>query len=139
MEILPPKKIKIVDIQGKGRGVVATEDIIKGEIIETCPIIFISDREVEMIEKNPDVLKYYYLWQYSINKHCIMLGYGSIYNHSKENPNADVDYNTKDPESYLVFEAIKDIKAGEEITMDYEFDDNKEEFLKIDWLKNDKD
>jgi len=132
MEILPPKKIKIVDIKGKGRGVVATEDIAKGEIIETCPIIFISDKEAKMIEKNPDVLKYYYLWQYSINKHCIMLGYGSIYNHSKENPNADIDYNTENPQNYLIFEAIKDIKAGQEIVMDYEFDNNKEEFLKLD-------
>ena len=32
MEILPPKKIKIVDIQGKGRGVIATEDIKEGRI-----------------------------------------------------------------------------------------------------------
>ena len=35
MEILPPEKIKISDIKGKGRGVIATKDIKKGEIIET--------------------------------------------------------------------------------------------------------
>jgi len=132
MEIYPPKKIKIIDIKGKGRGVVATEDIAKGEIIETCPIIFISKREAEMIEKLSDVLEYYYLWQYTIDKFCIMFGYGSMYNHSKENPNADIDFDTENPKNYLMFEAIKDIKAGEEIAMDYEFDSGEEEFLKMD-------
>ena len=77
------------------------------------------------------ILKYYYLWQYAINKYCLMLGYGSIYNHSLA-PNADVDYNTQSPENYLTFQAIKDIKTGEEILIDYEFDDNKEDFLKLD-------
>jgi len=131
MEILPPKKIKIVKIQGKGRGVVATEDIKKGEIIETVPIVFISDKEAKAIEDLSEILDYYYLFQTDINKHCIMLGYGSLYNHSKENPNADVDYDDE-PKNFLTFEAIKDIKAGEEIVYDYEFDDDEEDFLKLD-------
>lgn len=131
MEIFPPEKIKIVDVKGKGRGVVATKDIKKDEVIEICPIIFISDKEVDFIKNSSEILKYYYLWQYAINKYCLMLGYGSIYNHSQV-PNADVDYNTKNPENYLIFEALKDIKAGDEILIDYEFDDNKEDFLKLD-------
>ncbi|KKP33090.1 MAG: hypothetical protein A2312_03625 [Candidatus Staskawiczbacteria bacterium RIFOXYB2_FULL_32_9] len=131
MEIFPPKKIKIVDVPGKGRGVVALEDIEKDEIIEICPILFISKKEVDFIKNNSEILKYYYLWQYAINKYCLMLGYGSIYNHSLT-PNADVDYNIKNPKNYLIFEAIKDIKVGEEILIDYEFDENKEDFLKLD-------
>ncbi len=131
MEISPPKKIKIVDIQGKGRGVVATQDIKKDEIIECCPIIFLSDKEIDFFESKSDVLKFYYLWQCAINKHCLMLGYGSLYNHSLS-PNSDVDYNTEKSENHLFFYATKDIKAGEEIVYDYEFDDNKEDFLKND-------
>ena len=100
MEIFPPKKIKIVDVPGKGRGVVALEDIEKDEIIEICPILFISKKEVDFIKNNSEILKYYYLWQYAINKYCLMLGYGSIYNHSLT-PNADVDYNIKNPKNYL--------------------------------------
>ena len=57
-----------------------------------------------------------------------MLGYGSIYNHS-ENPNAEIDYNEGKQEDFLFFKAIKDIKIGEEIVYNYEFDDNKVEFL----------
>ena len=33
MEICPPKKIKVVNIQGKGKGVVATQNIKKDEIV----------------------------------------------------------------------------------------------------------
>jgi SET domain-containing protein len=131
MEIFPPKKIKIVDMPGKGRGVVAIKNIKKDEIIEICPIIFISDKEVSFFEKEKSNLKYYYLIQTATNKFCIMLGYGSLYNHSFT-PNADIDYNVKNVENFLQFEAIKDIKAGEEIFFDYEFDNNIVDFLKQD-------
>lgn len=128
MEINPPKKVKVVNIKGKGRGVVATKGIKKGEVIEVCPILFISDKESSFIKEQSDVLKFYYLNLYSIYKHCLMLGYGSIYNHSF-NPNADIKYNEKKEQNYITFKAIKDIKKGEEIVYDYEFDDNVVEFL----------
>lgn len=127
MQILPPKKIKIEEIAGKGRGVIATEDIKSGETIEVCPVIFISEAEASFI-KNSEVLKFYCLEETSVKKSCVMFGYGSIYNHS-ENPNADIEYNEKKPENYLTFKAIKDIKAGEEILFDYEFDDGVVEYL----------
>jgi uncharacterized protein len=128
MEILPPQKIKVVDIEGKIRGVIATQDIKSGEIIEVCPIVFISKKEADFFEKENSALKYYYLQQTATNKYCIMFGYGSLYNHSFS-PNADIDYNEEIPENFLFFKAIKDIKAGEEIVFDYEFDNNVVEFL----------
>lgn len=138
MEIFPPKKIKIAPSKGKGRGVFATEDIAKGEIIEYCPIIFLSDKEVEFFEnEKSNILQFYYLWQYEIEKYCIMLGYGSIYNHSRD-PNADIDYDLKEIKDYLIVEAIKDIKNGEEIVFDYfdgelsEKEKMEKEFLKMD-------
>lgn len=130
MEILPPKKIKIANIKGKGRGVVAIEDIAEGEIIEYCPIVFISEKEASFFEKENTILKFYWLFQPETKKSCIMLGYGSLYNHSK-NPNAEVDYDTKKSENFLFLRALKNIKAGEEIVFDYQFDDGKEEFLKL--------
>jgi len=131
MEIIPPSKVKIVEVEGKGRGVVAVEKIKKGEIIETCPIIEISEKEKQFVESQSDVLKYYYLIQEDLKRCCIMLGYGSVYNHS-QNPNADIDYPDEKSEKYLQFVALRDIKPGEEIVYDYEFDDNKTDFLKLD-------
>ena len=113
----------------KGRGVVATEDIKNGEIIEICPIVFISEKETLFFEKEKTGLKYYYLIQTATNKFCIMLGYGSLYNHSLT-PNAGIYYNLKTAENFLQFKAIKNIKAGEEIVFDYEFDNDIVEYLK---------
>jgi len=130
MEITPPQKIKIQDIKGKGRGIFATQDIKKGEIIEHCPIIFLSEKEIKFLNNESDILKFYYLFQYAIDKYCIMLGYGSLYNHSKD-ANADIDYDSNEPKNFITFTAIKDIKTGEEVVYDYEFDDNKENFLNL--------
>lgn len=132
MEIFPPKKIKIADVKGMGRGVFATEEITAGEIIEYCPVIFISEKETDFLEKENAILEYYYLFQKEFNKSCVMFGYGSLYNHSK-NPNAEVDYDTKKSQNFLFFRAIKNIKSGEEVVFDYEFANGKEEFFKLDF------
>lgn len=106
----------------------ATKNIKKGEIIEYCPIVFVSKSEVFLAKQKQAVLHFYYLTQPEIKKFSMMLGYGALYNHSK-NPNAEIDYNMKTAKNYLIFKAIKNIKAGEEIVYDYQFDDDKEEFL----------
>ncbi|KKS25751.1 MAG: Nuclear protein SET [Candidatus Yanofskybacteria bacterium GW2011_GWC2_41_9] len=134
MDIFPPQKIKITEIAGKGLSVVATEKIKAGEIIEICPIIFLSDKDANYIKDTSDFLKFYYLEQAPINKSCLMLGYGSLYNHSK-NPNADVDYNIKTLNRYLIFEAIKDIQTGEEIVYNYNDYDERVDFLNPEQLK----
>ena len=130
MEIFPPKKIKISDVEGKGRGVIAVEKIKKGEIIEYSPIIYMSKKETDFFDTQSDILKKYQLCQKEHNKDCFMLGYGSLYNHSK-NPNAEVDYDTKEEQNFLFFRAIKDIEAGEEIVYDYQFTSGKDEFLVV--------
>lgn len=128
MEILPPQKIKIIDIKGKGRGIVATHDIKKGEIIEFCPIVFISDKEESFFRNEGSILQFYYLIQPETGRLCLMLGYGSLYNHSRH-PNAEIDYDTVASKDYVFFRASKKIKSGEEIVFDYQFDDDKEDFL----------
>jgi len=56
MDILPPQKIKISEIEGKGLGVIATDKIKAGEIIETCPIIFLSNEDADYIKNRSDFL-----------------------------------------------------------------------------------
>ncbi|MFA6410729.1 MAG: SET domain-containing protein-lysine N-methyltransferase [Candidatus Buchananbacteria bacterium] len=132
MEILPPKKIKLVDIPDKGRGIIATQDILAGQIIEICPIIILSQKDTDYIRQSSDFLNFYYLEQTAINKACLMLGYGSLYNHNSKDPNADIDYDTDEIKNYVIFKALEDIKAGQEITYNYDYDSDKIEFLKID-------
>ena len=103
--------IKKSKIPGAGRGVFATKDIRKGELIEKIEVIPISKKEVEHIIAT-NLCNYHYEFK---DHFAIALGHGSLYNHSKERPNADV-YDNKD---HMLMKAIKNIKAGEEITFDY--------------------
>jgi hypothetical protein len=105
-----PTKIEIKMSPGKGLGVFAKEKIQMGEIIETCPLISIS--------KEGDILPdHRFLYpKNTIEEYVIVLGYGSMYNHSN-NPNAD----WKNHPEYKAFNfiAIKDIEVGEEICTYY--------------------
>lgn len=120
--------IKVRRTKNKGRGVFALKDFKEGEIIEKCPIINITAKERKHCEKT--VLNYYiYPWR-STRSGSIVLGYGSIYNHSF-NPNADWKQNFK--EEKMTYRALKEIQKGDEITVNYngEPDDN----TPIDWFE----
>lgn len=89
----------------KGRGVFALRDFQEGEIIESCPVINITPGERKKLEKT--ILTYYvYPWR-STRSGSVVLGYGSIYNHSFT-PNADWKQNFKS--EMMVYRAIKPIK-----------------------------
>ena len=112
----------------KGRGVFALRDFKKGEIVESCPVINITPKERKRLEKT--IFNHYiYPWR-STRSGSVVLGYGSIYNHSF-NPNADWKQNFK--EEVMTYRALKDIKKGDEITVNYngEPDDN----TSIDWFE----
>ncbi|OIO61417.1 MAG: hypothetical protein AUJ47_09625 [Candidatus Marinimicrobia bacterium CG1_02_48_14] len=128
MDLHPPKKIKICEIKDKGRGVISTENIAQGEIIETCPLIILGEQDSQFIGEKSDTLRHYHLYQQKFNRNCIMLGYASLYNHSFE-PNSDIEYENDPKAKILIFRAIKDIGVGEEITWDYNFDNNIVEFM----------
>ncbi len=120
--------IKVRRTKNKGRGVFALKDFEIGEIVEKCPIINITPKERKRCEKTV-LNNYIYPWR-STRSGSIVLGYGSIYNHSF-NPNADWKQNFK--EEKMTYRALKEIKMGEEITVNYngEPDDN----TPIDWFE----
>ncbi len=101
-----------------GRGVFTAEDIVKGTTFEIAPIIEIPESEVDVIH-HTELHDYYFVWGEQDEKAAIALGYGSLYNHSYS-PNAnyifDLDAQT------IEFFALKKIKAGEEITINYHGD-----------------
>jgi SET domain-containing protein len=106
-----PTKIEIKESPNKGLGVFAKEKIFKGEIIEITPLIKLN------VPYNSDVLDDY-RFNYpknSTQKFVVVLGYGSIYNHSNQN-NADWRDN-----GHMMFEffALRDIEHGEEICTKY--------------------
>ncbi|WP_409293303.1 SET domain-containing protein [Peribacillus sp. SCS-37] len=102
------------------RGVFATEDISKGTLFHEAPVLSYPNEEHKYIEKT--VLDDY-AFEYGKNHSAILLGYGMLFNHSYE-PNATYDINFE--KHIFEFYAYRDIKAGEEIFINYngEVDDH---------------
>jgi hypothetical protein len=98
------------------RGVFAKKKILKGSVIEVCPIILFPNKDLEHIEQT--VLNFYeYVWD--ANWDCVVLGYGSLYNHSYK-PNAMFKRDVKNTTMYYV--ALRTIAKDEEITVNYNED-----------------
>jgi uncharacterized protein len=113
------------------RGVFATRDIKKGELLHEAPVIAYPNAEHEHIEKT---LLADYAFEYGINHTCLLLGYGMLFNHSYQ-PNATYEINL--PNHTFDFFAYKDIKAGEEILINYNGDEEDQELLWFDKEKQD--
>jgi len=124
---------KIIVQQSKvinGQGVIATDQIKKGETIEIVPLLLMPIAEFELIKKTK---LYFYFFEYSNSHFAIALGYGSLYNHSYS-PNARYLYSYKNKQ--LIIKAIKDIKSGDEIFFNYNYYPNDKTPLG-DWFPKD--
>lgn len=121
------ENIEVRSTKSKGRGIFALKNFNVGDIIENAPVIWLNSKDRKHCEKT--ILNYYvYPWRSTVTG-SVVLGYGSIYNHSYD-PNADWKQNFKTKN--MVYRAIKPIKKGEEITVNYngEPDDK----TPMDWL-----
>jgi len=119
MKIFPPQKIYISKskILKAGRGVFAGKPIKKNEIIEKC-LVFVLPKKDYPILKKTELRDYYFMWGKTTSAVCF--GYGSFYNHSYSS-NATYKKNIK--EQKIQFVAIKNIKKGEEIMVNYNYGD----------------
>lgn len=106
----------IMETSFKGKGVFTSETIHEGDIIEVCHIIKIPTAELPIIHKTV-LHDYYFLWGEDLEEAVIALGFGSLYNHDVWS-NADFILDLENDTIDIV--AIKDIQAGEEITLNYQ-------------------
>lgn len=103
-----------------GKGVFTSDGLVEGSLLEICPVIIIPEEELESIH-NTILHDYYYYWGEEEKEGCIVLGFGSVYNHSST-PNAECipDYENETFSYYT----LKNIEAGEEILVNYNGDSN---------------
>ena len=112
--------IKIRHIsEGKGKGAFAKKDIKNGTIIDIANVILIPNEDYKKI-KETVLYDYCYIWQDPRHKpefeNAITLSISQFINHSfKPNIKYLYDYEIK----VIEFIAIKDIKEGEELTVNY--------------------
>lgn len=102
-------------IPNAGLGVFAAKNIKKGEVIEACPIIALSSFDVANLEQSI-LITYTFFYGEQKEKALLVLGYGSMYNHSY-NPSAE--YLIHESDEKVTFSAIRNIQKDEEITFDY--------------------
>lgn len=101
----PLIEVKISKIHNKG--VFTNYNITKGSLIEKAPFIIVNDKK----GIND------YVFFYTVSKfYCLVFGYGSIYNHSK---NHNIDFYVDDKNKNFEFYANKDIKEGDELLIAY--------------------
>jgi SET domain-containing protein len=108
--------VLVKKVRGKGRGVFARRPIREGVVIEKVPVILVPIESIAEGWRNP-ILG---CWCFVRNRRtvAIALGYGSLYNHSYR-PNARYE---EGPAATMIFTALRNIRAGEEITINYNGD-----------------
>jgi len=106
-------------VEGKGRGVFAARRFRRGSLIERSPVIAMPPREWPRLEKTR-LGDYAYDWGPDDRGCAMVLGLGSLYNHSFD-PNAENVWN----ERLLAMDwrALRTIEPGEEITVNYNDED----------------
>ncbi|MFA6005716.1 MAG: SET domain-containing protein-lysine N-methyltransferase [Patescibacteria group bacterium] len=98
------------------RGLIATEDIKKGTVIERCPAV-VYKRDDEHVEKT---IFSRYIFDWDDEHDSLVLGYGAVLNHSyNRNVEIDFDYGKKE----VVFTTIQDVRSGEELFLNYNDDE----------------
>lgn len=117
MPIQTSPLIEVKRTARKGRGVFAIQFIPAGTEIERVPVIVIPDSEIEI---RPGNTLQDYIYEWGRGTVAIALGCGSIYNHSFS-PNARYDDKGR---LTKVFTALRDIRPGEEITINYNGDED---------------
>lgn len=113
MAFEPPDAVEVKPVEGKGRGVFARRPIRKGEVIERVPLLILTAEEYAKGMDRSILASYVFAW--GEGQFALALGYGSLYNHSYK-PNAL--YEDEEPQAKR-FVALRSIKAGEEVTVNY--------------------
>lgn len=114
--------IEVREIVGKGRGIIATEDISQGTLLEVAPVVVFPAEQRTIVDQT-ELSKYYFVQpiEYAQTKSAngyIVFGLASLCNHTEE-PNSYVNWIENEVGIWSHLIAKKDIKAGEEVTMFY--------------------
>ena len=115
-------------VKNAGRGVFAARNLKRGEVIERCPVLVLPRNDYLLVKKT-ELRNYYFMWGKSTSAICF--GYGSMYNHSYE---SNATYRKRIKEKIIDFIAIKSLKKGEEITVNYNYGKPKDK--RTLWIKS---
>ena len=120
--MLPQLYIGITE--NKGRGIFTDKPIPAGTIIESAPVIVMPDEDRKRLDQTL-LHDYIFEWQPDGQSLCCMaLGWIPLYNHSYT---SNCEYFMVYEEATMYIQTVRDIKPGEELTINYSGDWNCEE------------
>ena len=111
--IIPSLDIATAD--SKGRGVFTSKRIPAGTVIEVSPVLVLTAKERKQIE-GTKLYHYIFEWGETRRKACVAFGYVSMYNHDYT---ANCEYEMDFEEQIVTVRTVRDIKKGEELTINY--------------------
>src|SRR5690606_13000089 len=98
-----------------GKGVFTSEPIKANTIIEASPVIVMDQRQRQLLDQTL-LHDYIFEWGERKKKCCMALGYIPIYNHSFD---SNCEYEMEFDNELIRITAVKDIKKGEELFINY--------------------
>jgi uncharacterized protein len=99
----------------KGLGIFTKKAIKKGTVLEVAPVIVMDLKDKKHLDKTL-LHDYIFMWGKQEEKVAMALGWIPIYNHSYDsNCEYEMNFNTNE----MMIHSVKNIKAGEEITINY--------------------
>lgn len=110
--------IYLKDTMSKGRGVFTLQDIPAGTNIEISSVLVLTEDERSYVEKTV-LYDYIFEWGDEGLQCCVAWGYVSMYNHSYD---SNCEYEMDFEQRVITIRTIKKIKAGEELTVNYNGD-----------------
>lgn len=91
------------------------EDITSGTIIEVSPVVVMSGEERKLLDQTL-LHDYIFEWGDALDKCCMALGYVPVYNHSYA---SNCEYEMDFEAGFIRITTVRDIKAGEELFINY--------------------
>lgn len=110
----------IESTKSKGRGVFTGKAITANTIIEISPVIVMSKEDRVHLDKTL-LHDYIFEWGKQKDECCMALGFVPMYNHSYK---SNCEYFMDFEEAVISVKTVRDIKKGEELTINYNGDWN---------------
>ena len=110
----------IAPTSSRGRAVFTSENIEAGTWVEISPVIVMSSKERILLDQT---LLHDYIFEWGVEKDqcCMALGYVPVYNHSYQ---SNCEYEMDFEQEQISIKAVRFIKVGEELLINYNGDWN---------------
>ena len=114
--------------ENKGRGVFTTALIKAATVVEVSPVIVMKKEDRVHLDKTL-LHDYIFEWGALKDQCCMALGLVPVYNHSYQ---SNCEYFMDYDDQTIMVKTVRDIKSGEELTINYNGDWNDEARI---WFK----